>query len=70
MKRALEGQPNLSFVRPAQDPLESVGRFVPASAATPLQPGLNFSVQSQERDVQAPIPTPAGLSASNRVNDP
>ena len=70
MKRALEGQPNLPFVRPAQDPLESVGRFVPASAATPLQPGLNFSVQSQERDVQAPIPTPAGLSASNRVNDP
>lgn len=70
MKRALEGQPNLPFVRPAQDPLESVGRFVPASAATPLQPGLNFSVQSQERDIQAPIPTPAGLSASNRVNDP
>lgn len=70
MKRALEGQPNLPFVRPAQDPLESVGRFVPASATTPLQPGLNFPVQSQERDIQAPIPTPAGLSASNRVNDP
>ena len=70
MKRALEGQPDLPFVRPAQEPLESVGRFVPASAAPPPQPHLNFSVQSQERGVQAPIPTPAGLSASNRVNDP
>jgi membrane carboxypeptidase/penicillin-binding protein len=69
MKRALEGQPDLDFVRPAQDPLKPVSRFVADFADAPPQPRMHFPVRPQELDSQAPISAPTErLSRPSRAN--
>lgn len=69
MKRALEGQPDLHFVQPAQDPLNPVSYFSPDFVDAQSQPHSNFSVRSQELDRQAPISSPPErLSGPSRAN--